>query len=95
MTAPLRWRVWLGAGASIWSHRGYTVRGESVYTTSYRDALRLARQEVGVTRLHVAQVPDGTYCYGTRRERDADETGAAAAAVVSYEGDLGAGGEAD
>jgi hypothetical protein len=45
--------------------------------------MRLAREEVGVARMSVATVPDGAYCYATRAEMDADDTGASACAVVS------------
>jgi hypothetical protein len=46
--------------------------------------MRLARQSVGVARMHLAATsPDGVYCYASRTEMDADADGSSARAVVT------------
>jgi len=74
--------VWLGCHASIWSHRGYRVDGEHVYTDSRTDALRIVRESIGDDMVAI-RADDGTYCYRLQEDADADDTGASAAAVVS------------
>jgi hypothetical protein len=76
--------IWLGCNASIWSHRGYRVCGEHVYTEDRADALRIVRESIGEDMVAV-RTEDGTYCYRTQEDADADETGASADAVVTRE----------
>lgn len=76
------YRVYLGSEASIWAHRGYAVTGSTVEgITSLRDARRIVRQSLGA---YVStRCPDGIYCYTSREEMRADDTGAKAPAVIS------------
>lgn len=75
------WQVWMGYRASIWSHRGYTVRGETVYTDSRADAVRLVRESLDEPV--AVRCDEATYYYATQEDADRDESGANAAAVVS------------
>lgn len=50
--------------------------------SSMAGALRLVRRELGVSRLSLAHCSDGTYCYPSRADMSADDTGARAAAVI-------------
>lgn len=82
MSAQRQWEVWLGSKASIWSHRGYQVSGETVYATSERDALRIARVSCGA-RLPRVKVPDdGIYIYADRETMALDDQGTLACAVI-------------
>ncbi len=83
MSAPV-YSVWLGCHASIWSHRGYRVVGEHVYADSRDDAMRIVRESIGEDVVTV-RADGGTYCYRTQEDADADDTGAAADAVVTRE----------
>lgn len=83
MSAPT-YSVWLGCHASIWSHRGYRVAGEHVYTDSRDDAMRLVRESIGEDVVTV-RADGSTYCYRTQADADADDTGTAADAVVTRE----------
>ena len=49
---------------------------------SKAEALRMVRREARVSRLYTADVPDGLYCYVSQAEKDADDTGASAFAVI-------------
>lgn len=79
-----RMSVWLGCRASIWSHRGYEVRGETVYTSSRKDARRIVRESLGDDVIRV-QVDDGEYYYREAETADRDDTGVLADAIVSVE----------
>lgn len=87
MTA--RYSVWLGHRASIWSHRGYRVRGERVECSSMRDARRIVRVSLcGIVPPRSARyvsvtAEDGVYCYSDRAAMNRDDTGARADAVIS------------
>lgn len=54
----------------------------SVTADSKAAALRTVRREAGVSRLALADVPDGLYCYRTAADKAADDTGARAFAVI-------------
>lgn len=45
-------------------------------------AIRAVRAEARVSRLYTADVPDGIYCYKSQADKDADDTGARAFAVI-------------
>jgi hypothetical protein len=45
-------------------------------------AIAAVKMEGGVSRLYIAAVPDGLYCYLTAARRTADDTGASAYAVI-------------
>lgn len=80
-TPSTPWRVWLGAYASLWSHRGYEVRGESVYCETRQDAERLALEIVGADAVAVPG-GDGTYYYADDEAALRDSDGSRASAVV-------------
>lgn len=76
------YRVWLGSEASIWAHRGYVVAGQTVEgIRSERAARRIVRESIG--RYVSMRADDGIYCYTSRADMRADDTGARAAAVIS------------
>lgn len=50
--------------------------------TSKREALRMVRRELGVSRLAIVECSDGTYLYRSVADRASDDTGASAAAVI-------------
>lgn len=81
-TTGATWQAWLGSRASIWSHRGYEVRGETVYTESRADALRIARESLGEDVVEV-RADDGTYLYADADSAARDDDGSSADAVVS------------
>jgi len=81
-TTNQNWQVWLGCYASIWAHRGYEVSGETVYTDSRADAMRLVSESLGGSYVAV-RGDDGTYCYRTQADADSDDSGTQAVAVVS------------
>jgi len=81
-----KWKVWLGHQAHIWSHRGYKVRGETVYTVSRADAEWVARSSLPDTAVCV-RADDGQYWYADKNEAARDDTGALARAVVSRNDD--------
>lgn len=76
------YQVWLGYRASIWAHRGYEVRGETVYTSSRRDAERLVRESLSADAVRV-RADNGDYWYATQVDADKDDDGSSAQAVVS------------
>jgi hypothetical protein len=45
-------------------------------------ALAAVRREARVSRLAIAEVPDGTYCYRSKADMTNDDTGASAFAVI-------------
>lgn len=49
---------------------------------SKSEALRKVRLEARVSRLAIASVPDGDYCYKAVADKNADDTGASAFAVI-------------
>ena len=49
---------------------------------SYDAALRDVRREGRVARLHVVVCPDGAYCYRSQADKDRDDTGERAFAVI-------------
>lgn len=77
------WKVWLGYRASSWSHRGYTVLGETVYTRSRRDAVRIVRESLGRRVYRACADGDGALYYVSLAALCRDQTGALADAVVS------------
>jgi hypothetical protein len=50
--------------------------------SSKEAALSAVRLAGGVDRIYYADCPDGLYCYCTAAEKDADDTGASAFAVI-------------
>ena len=81
MKTSNEWRVWAGSSASIWAHRGYTVRGDSVYTESRADALRIARATVPAA-VEVGAGDGEVYLYASQDAADRDADGSGADAVV-------------
>lgn len=45
-------------------------------------AINAVKAEGRVSRLYTADVPDGLYCYKSQADKDADDTGARAFAVI-------------
>lgn len=79
-TTTREWSVWLGSEASIWSHRGYTVRGESVLCESREDAESVLRATYGDDL-----VEEQDHYYATQEDCDADSDGSRALAVIRQE----------
>lgn len=52
------------------------------YAESREAAIREVKSEARVQRLYYADVPDGLYCYKSKSDKDDDDTGAAAFAVI-------------
>jgi len=76
------WQVWLGHRASIWAHRGYEVRGETVYVSSRQEAERLVRRSLPDGAVRV-RGDDGDYWYDDEETAESDDSGVLADAVVS------------
>ena len=74
MGARQQCRVWLGSEASIWSHRGYQVRGENVYTDTKSSALNIVRRVLGKGAPRIT-ANGSTYFYRTRDALRNDDTG--------------------
>ena len=79
--------VWLGCRASIWAHRGYRVVGARVECSSIRDARRIVRESIG-GQLVTVKADGGIYYYRTRADRDADDSGVSALAVIDRTEDM-------
>lgn len=80
-------RVWLGYRASIWSHRGYTVRGESVYTDSLSDAKRIVGDSLPFEPVAV-RADDSIYYYHDQADADRDDDGSGAYAVILWDEEI-------
>lgn len=50
--------------------------------SSKAEALAAVRREARVTRLAIAEVADGTYCYRSKADKANDDTGTSAFAVI-------------
>jgi hypothetical protein len=50
--------------------------------TSKDQALQMVRAEARVSRLALAETSDGIYCYASQEDKDRDDTGARAFAVI-------------
>jgi hypothetical protein len=45
-------------------------------------AIAAVKAEAGIDRLYSVSCPDGLYCYTSAEEKDADDTGASAFAII-------------
>jgi hypothetical protein len=57
---------------------------------SKQAAIRAVKTEGRARRLYTADVPDGLYCYPSRADKDRDDSGARAFAVICGPGQQGA-----
>jgi hypothetical protein len=76
------WKVWLGHRASVWSHRGYEVHGETVYVDSRQDAEHVVRHSLPDDAVCI-RADGGDYWYADEESAERDDTGILADAVVS------------
>lgn len=80
------WTVWLGARASIWSHRGYTVSGERVICEDKADAATVLQGSFAdADALVEVECDAGAYYYDTQEAADRDQDGSRAIAVVAQD----------
>jgi hypothetical protein len=82
MSETKGWQVWLGCRASIWSHRGYEVRGETVYVESESEAEHVVRRSLPDGAVRVSAC-DADYWYADAEMAERDDDGIFADAVVS------------
>lgn len=80
----MNYSIHLGSRASIWSHRGYTVRGSRVLCESREDALAILFHSFpDPDQLHEFVCDDTTYYYDNEGACDADRDGSRALAVIA------------